>query len=67
MEIEQSKVYGGDEETTHKVKGLDFALLTKAKMKILKEEREMEEKKKEMEATQAAENKNQVHSSINVY
>jgi hypothetical protein len=47
--IETSKYLGGDEENTHKVKGLDFALLTKAKMKILKEEREVEEKKKEIE------------------
>jgi hypothetical protein len=60
MDIEKSKIYGGDEETTHKVKGLDFALLTKAKMKIMKEEKEAEEKKKELEATKAAENKNQV-------
>lgn len=53
--IETSKYLGGDEENTHKVKGLDFALLTKAKMKILKEEREAEEKKKEKEEHQQQE------------
>jgi len=47
VDIEKSKDYGGDEDTTHKVKGLDFALLTKSKMRIMKEEREAEEKKKE--------------------
>jgi hypothetical protein len=56
--IETSKYLGGDEENTHKVKGLDFALLTKAKMKILKEEREVEEKKKEKEENQQAEDAN---------
>lgn len=43
--------------------GLDFALLAKAKMKILKEERENEEKQKEEDAQKAAEKKgNQVLS-----
>jgi hypothetical protein len=61
MEVDEyAEEQGGDEETTHMVKGLDFALLAKMKMKLLKEERETEDKKKEAQATQAAENKNQV-------
>jgi len=60
--MEQSKVLGGDEETTHKVLGLDYSLLTKSKMKILKEEREMEEKKKEELVVKELENKNNVLS-----
>lgn len=62
MEVEEQGDYGGDEETTHMVKGLDFALLAKAKMKILKEERENEEKQREEDAHQAAEKGNQVLS-----
>lgn len=34
MDIEKSKYMGGDEKTTHKVKGLDFALLRKKREEL---------------------------------
>jgi hypothetical protein len=42
LEIERSKYLGGSENTTHLVKGLDYALLAKVKEDLAKKERETE-------------------------
>lgn len=40
MDIEKSKYMGGDEKTTHKVKGLDFALLRKKREELFEMKKE---------------------------
>ena len=40
MDIEKSKYMGGDEKTTHKVKGLDFALLRKKSEELFEMKKE---------------------------
>ena len=52
LSVEKSKYLGGDEEHTHLVKGLDFALLAKVKSEMVHEEekKKMEVKEKEKRA-----------------
>ena len=47
MDIEKSKYMGGDEKTTHKVKGLDFALLRKKREELFEMKKENLEEEKE--------------------
>ena len=65
MDIEKSKYMGGDEKTTHKVKGLDFALLRKKREELfemkkenLEEEDDEEEEEEEVEDKDDANNNN---------
>lgn len=47
ISVEESKYLGGDIEHTHLVKGLDYALLEKARSEIAEEQK----KKKQLEKT----------------
>ena len=66
MDIEKSKYMGGDEKTTHKVKGLDFALLRKKREELFEmkkenleeEDDEEEEEEVEVEDEDVAQNNN---------
>ena len=54
MDIEKSKYMGGDEKTTHKVKGLDFALLRKKREELFEMKKENLEEEDDDEEEEVA-------------